>query len=340
MTTSGDTSFNPAAVEIITAAYQILGLINEDEVPTAGQYKVGLYTLNSMTKEWEADGIHVWTEEEGIIFLQQYQRRYLLGTGQAGSGTPDRACYANRWTFAPTVAAVAAGSHLIPVATLAGLSVGDNFGVVLNTGAAYWSTIAGFVGSSVQLVGALPAAVAAQACAFSYPLAAQILRPLRVPFVRRLQYAPSLSQPGAIGAPDWGGIITPLAPAMSRREFFDLPQPTNPGLVTEAYYDPARDQGEMWVWNVSTNANYGLRFTWYRPIQDWSSPATTADLPQEWNNCLNWNLARELGPRYSVPAERWDRVVVQADQKKELVKGWDREPESVYFGRSSPQSRG
>jgi len=32
-------TFNPAAEFIMQAAYQIMGVINEDEIPTAGQYK-------------------------------------------------------------------------------------------------------------------------------------------------------------------------------------------------------------------------------------------------------------------------------------------------------------
>lgn len=332
MATSGVSSFNPAAVQIITAAYQILGVINEDEVPTAGQFSVGLYTLNSMTKEWEASGIHVWTEEEAILFLQQFQRKYLLG-----GTTTDHCADASSWRLTTLNASAGAGATAVVVTSALGIANGDNFGVVLNSGFAYWTTVNGTpVGNTVRLTTPLPGPVSAGAFAFAYPQSAQIVRPLRVPFCRRLQYA----LPATSGVSDQGGIITPLSPMMSRREYFDLPQPANPGLVTQAYYNPARDQGELWVWNVQQNANFGLRFTYYRPIQDWTTPATTADLPQEWNNALNWNLARELGPRYSVPAERWDRITLQADKKLELVQGWDREPESVYFGRSSPQTRG
>lgn len=341
MVTSGISAFNPAATFIITSALRKLAVINEDEAPTAGQYKEGLFALNALTKELEATGIHVWTEEEGIIFLQQYQRRYNLGTGQAGSPAADRACDANRWTFATLSAGAAAGATVLTVSAITGMASGDHFGAVLNTGAAFWTTLNGAPsGNTVTLAAALPSAVSAQGCCFSYPVAAQIIRPLRVPFTRRLQYAPSTALPGAIGAPDWGGIITPLAPMMSRQEFFNLPQPTNPGLVSQAFYDPARDQGQMWVWNVSQNANSALRFTYYRPLQDWSTPATTADLPQEWSNCLIWMLADELKLDYSVSAQRALMIEAKAKEKRELVEGWDREPESVYFGRSSPQTRG
>jgi hypothetical protein len=335
LTTSGTSSFNPAATEIITAAYQILGVINDEETPSSGQMRVGINTLNSMMKELEATGIHVWTEEEGIVFLQQSQRRYLLG-----GDTPDHACDANSWTLTTLASSANAGATVLQVASISGVGVGDNVGVVLSSGLAFWTTVksapaAGMIALNAPLSGA----ASAGAFVFSYPVASQLLRPLRVPFSRRLQIvAPNAGQ--TVQAPDWGGIITPLVPPSSRQDFFNLPQPNNPGLVTQTFYNPARDQGEYWVWNVSQNANYAMRFTYYRPIQDFNTVDDTADLPQEWNNALNWNLARELGPRYSVPAVRWDRVVQQAALKLELVAGWDREPESVYFGRNSSQTRG
>lgn len=340
MTTSGVTTFNPAAVQIVTAALRRMAVINEDEVPTAGQYADLIFALNAMTKEWEANGIHVWTQQEAILFLQQYQRRYYIGTGQSGSPTPDRVAYANDWTFTTLGVAANTGAASVVVESADGLTVGDNFGVVLESGAAFWTTIDSIAGETISLDAVLTGAAAAQACVFAYPVSAQLLRPMRVPFCRRLQYAPNTSLPGAIGSPDWGGIITPLAPMMSRQEFFNLPQPTNPGLVNNAYYDPGRDQGTMWVWNVPQNANYGLRFTWYRPIQDWTTPATTGDLPQEWANALIWNLAKETMLDYSVSERRANIIVGMAKEKLELVQGWDREPESIYFGRSSPNTRG
>lgn len=335
MTVGTATVYSPAATDVITAAYQIMAVINEDEVPTAGQMKVGMSTLNSMMKELEATGIHVWTEEEAILFLQQYQRRYLLG-----GTTTDHCCDASSWSFSALNAAAAAGASTVQVVSAAGISSGDNFGVVTNSGAAFWTTVNGApVGTTVTLTTPLPTACNAGNFTFDYPPAAQLLRPLRVPFARRLQYAQN-PLPGLTTAPDWGGIITPISPMMSRREFFDLPQPNNPGLVSNAYYNPARDQGEMWVWNVATDANFGMRFTYYRPIHNFDNVANSPDLPDEWGNALKWNLARELGPRYSIAAERWDRITVQADIKLELVKGFDHEPESVYFGRSSAQTRG
>lgn len=335
--TSGASNLPPIAEAIITRAFRIMGVINDEETPNAAQYEDGRTTLNSMVKEWQATGLHVWTEEEAILFLQQNQRRYLLGASPAGVPSPDHCAPANDWLQQQLTVSAIAGATSVTVSDPTGIEEGDQFGLVLNTGAAFWTTVKSNPTSAViQLNNALPSPASAGAFSFAYET--NIVRPLRVPFARRLQYAQN-PQPGQI-APDWGGIITPLSPMMSRREYFDLPQPNNPGLVTQAYYNPARTQGELWVWNVQQNANFGLRFTYYRPIQYFLTTDDAADFPDEWDNILKWNLAYELGPAYSVPSERWDRIVLTATKKLELVEGWDREPESVYFGRASPQSRG
>ncbi len=312
ITTSGSTSYNQVATEIITDAYRIAGIINEDEDPSAGMFRTAMTVLNSMVKELEATGIHVWTEEEAILFLQQGQSRYLLG------GTTNDHC-TNAYDYALTELSSSAvmGATSIIVDDTDGMAVGDYLGIVLDSGAAYWTTIRTIVSTTVSFAtgASLPSSASADNFVFAYTT--NIVRPLRVPAGRRIAYQ--------------GLIETPLTKMMSRQEYMDLPNKFNPGIVTQAFYNPARDQGEMYVWNMPTNATNGMRFTWYRPIQDFLTTDDAPDLPQEWINCLDWNLALELCPRYSVSADRWDRIQVMASSKLELVRGWDREPQSVYF---------
>lgn len=320
LTTSGTYTYNQAATEIITDAYRIIGVINETEDPTPGMFRTGMIALNSMVKELEATGIHVWTEEEAILFLQQNQYRYLLGGTNADHCT-DAFDYA--LSTLSSNAAAAATSVVLDYVT--DIAVGDYFGVILDSGATYWTTVKTVTnsGTSTTTVAfatgdSLPSSASQGNYAYAYTT--NIQRPLRIPAGRRLYYN--------------GLIETPLTKMMSRQEYMDLPNKANLGLVTQAFYNPGRDQGILYVWNNPTDATSGLRFTWYRPIQDFLTTVDLPDLPQEWVNCLDWNLALELCPRYSVPAERWDRISAMAMQKLELMKGWDREFQSVYFGLS------
>lgn len=333
--TSGTYTYNPVAKKIITRAYRILAVINEDEEPTNGMLQTGMDTLSSMMKEWMASGIHVWTNEEAILFTQQYQARYLLY-----SGSPDHCCDANSWGLGSLGSNAATGATSITLSGNYGAwppilpAKGMNIGISLDNGTAFWTTIsAAPAGLVVPLTTALPSSASAQEFSYWYDPANAIQRPLRVPAARRIDFNVGESGAGT------GPIETPLTNMMSRKEYMDLPNKQSPGQITQAYYNPARDQGEMYAWNVPMNVNSGLRFTYYRPLQDFDSVDDTADLPQEWDNCLNWNLAFELGPAYSVPAVRWDRIVATAQKKLELVQGWDRESESIYFGRGYDSTR-
>lgn len=313
---SSNPLYNPIETALITTAYQIIGVINEDETPTAGQFKIADVALNSMMKELEATGIHVWTEEEGILFLQPGQARYLLG----GAVTPDHACDANSYAISTLAQSVNAGATSIPLVDALGFDKGDQIGILMDTGFNFWTTITGVpVADVVPIAAPLPGSASQQN--FSYAYLRDLVRPLRVPFARRLAFQ--------------GEILTPTR-MMSRQEYFNLPNPKSPGTPTQAYYNPARDQGEFFVWPVTNagslqNSN-AFRFTYYRPLNDFLSPNNTADLPSEWTNALQWCLAQELMPRFSVPAERFDRISAMAATKLDLVKDWDREPEDIYFG--------
>jgi hypothetical protein len=317
--TSGDTIYNQTATEIITAAYQICSVINDEEVPNAAQFRTGMGALNALVKLWLTIGIHVWTEEEALLFLQQGQIRYLLG-----GTTLDHCTDAAGAFVGETSVSAIAGATSIQLVTPAVVLTGQKFGVVLDTGTAFWTTATADIATNgtVTFADPLPASASMGNNAFAYTT--DIVRPLRIPAVRRLQYN--------------GLLETPLTKMMSRQEYMDLPNKYNPGLVNQAFYNPARTQGELYVWQQPQDATFGLRFTWYRPIENFDSPADLPDFPQEWTNVLQWNLAKELGPRFSLPADRWDRIVMQADQKKEMAEGWDREFQSVLFGLSHDQT--
>ncbi len=310
--TSGTTSYNQVATEIITDAYRICGIINDEEDPTPGQFRTAMTALNSMVKELESTGIHIWTTEEAIRFLQQGQYRYLLG----GTNT-DHCTDAFSYVLGELAESAALGATSVTLATTDGMSVGQYFGVVLDDGSAYWTTIRTMTSTVVNFAtgAALPSSASYQNNCFAYTT--KLIRPLRIPAGRRLAYA--------------GLIETPLTKMMARQDYMDLPNKLNPGTVTQAFYNPARDQGELFVWPAPQDATNAVRFTWYRPIQDFLNTDDAPDLPQEWLNCLDWNLALELCPRFSVPSERWDRITIMATQKLDLVRGWDREPQSVYF---------
>jgi hypothetical protein len=316
MAVSGVADWNPVLLEIIKAALLNATAIDETEEPAAPLYGDGLFRLNAMVKTIEATGAHVWTEEEGILFLQPDQARYVIG-GAGAAHTAD----ADEWQELELAAAVAAGASTVTITDASILLDPDqNIGIVNNNGATEWFTIDSIVlGDTVNLSGALEVGCDAGNFALVYTTA--INRPLKVPNARLLTLN--------------GLNETPMT-IMSRQEYMDQPQKLTPGVPTQWFYSPRRDTGLLYVWTAPQFSNWAVRFTWYRPLQDFLVPSNTADFPQEWINPLIWNLSKELAPGYGVPTETWNRIVTMADTYGMMVVDYDRESEPIQFGMEYP----
>lgn len=309
MTTSGSTNFSYNRDQIIRSAARKIGAFAAGETPDAQTVQDFSDALNAMVKEWDARGIHVWTETEATLFLQPNQVQYALGPS-----SPDNATE----TWYSTTLAVDAntGETTVTVDSDDDITNGDYIGIVLDDGSLYWTTVNGVPASDVvTLTGALTGAASGGNAVYNYTT--QIIRPLRVPFARR--YAIQ-SQ-----------IDTPMI-AMSRKDYRDLPNKTNTGTITQFFYDPQLGTGYFYVWPAPVDTTSAVHFTWYRTIQDFDTAGNTPDLPQEWISTLVFNLAKEMALEYDCPPERYAIIKSEAAEKLDMLSGWDREPESTYFG--------
>lgn len=133
----------------------------------------------------------------------------------------------------------------------------------------------------------------------------------------------------------------PMFP-LSREDYNLLSSKTTTGTPNAYFYDPTYDLpasnsganafGTMSIWPVpdaSVATQYDMYFVYTRPIQDFSAVGDGIDFPQEWYNCIKWNLAKQIGPEYDVPVDRWDRIVKEADDSKALALSWDSEKTSL-----------
>lgn len=322
MTSSAAYTFAATLPQIISAAYRKIGVLAEDETPTAGMSADAQLAFNSMLKEWATSGIHIWTTQEAILFLQHGQYRYLLGTGTAPN-PPSYCCDAFSYSLSQITQSAAIGANSVTLASVAGFSNGNQIGIVLDSGFTFWTTINGAPsGNSISLSATLPSSASVNNFVFTFPQSATIQSPLRVPFARRIA---------------WQGLIETPMTRLSRQEYMDYPNKVNPGTPTQFFYAPELlngvPQGQFYAYLNPQNSNSGVRFTYMRPLQDiTTNPTQTGDFPIEWINACIWNLAREMAPEFTLPAQLWAIIKQQADEKLEMVRGWDREPEAVQFG--------
>ena len=310
MTTSGTSTFNPAITFIITSLYRKCGAIAEDETPTAGMFNDALFSMNAMVKGWMATGIHVWTVEEMILFFQQGQYQYSIG-----QGSTDNFCDANSYSISQLNLSAPAGASVITVVSAAGMAANQFFGVVLDSGQVFWTTIAGApVGNLVLLASPLPSSASAQNSVFAYTT--KLVRPLKIPEARLLTYN--------------GFLKTPMT-VLARKRYMDLPQPQTPGTPTQFFYSPQLVAGQLYAWPAPLNGTYGFLGTYHRPIQDFNTVSNTADFPQEWLGALLWNGALEMAPEYDVPPARYQMIQQRAGYWLDLAQNYDRESEPIEF---------
>lgn len=78
------------ASDIVTAALRLIGEVDANQPVTAPQMQDGLESLNYLVKSWQAQGLHLWTKTEGILFLDVGKTDYLLGpTGDECTNADD-----------------------------------------------------------------------------------------------------------------------------------------------------------------------------------------------------------------------------------------------------------
>lgn len=311
--------YSPQRDQIIKRALRQCIAIESGGTPGAQAISDANDALNAMVAEWQATGLHLWTETEGVLFLQPNQIKYSLG----GTNTDQAALDAN-WIQTTATLGALTGATVLALGSIASIASGDNIGVMLATNALFWTTVNGAPsGGNVTLAVGLPSAALAGAIVVDYAPASKLARPLRIIDSRRF-FLPSL-------------IETTLVRS-SRLDYRDMPNKTTQGTICEYFYDPQLVSGVNWVWPAPPDSLSAVKFTFHRPIGNFSTAADTPDFPQEWINCLTWNLADQLAPEYGVGERRQAKIEKMAARSMDIVTGWDREPESSYLGVSFDQA--
>lgn len=319
LTTSGTYNFSQTAVDIISQALRITQTINEDETPTGAQLINSLAAMNAMVKGWSVSGIHLWAEEEAILFPQPGQILYRLG-----SSSPDHATLFNDLKMTTLSVDADAGATTLHLTDASGFAVGFEIGLQIDAGVNFWTTVATAPGGNVVTIAdVLPGPMDASNTQKVFGYATPLARPLRCYTGRRYIYASEIENP-LIG--------------MSMSDYQNLPNKKNPGTITQFFFNPQTGTGvysaplaQLNLWPNPSDYFSGFRATFQRPLQDMNL-ANLPDLPVEWNVALKWNLAQEMGSELGTPLDQMGTINTMAAQWFGRIQMWDREPQPVRFG--------
>lgn len=315
MATSGSVDYNRTAEQIIRDALELLGVIGTHENLEGNDYTTCLNTLNIMIKAWQSQGLHLWTEKEGVLFLNDSQVAYQLG----GTGADE----ASSEIIATTLSGdEAAGQTTLSVTDTSSMAASDNIGIVLNSGTIFWTTISSLTSTTVTVASGLTTAASSGQPVYAYTSA--IGRPLHISQVRLI---------------DSEGVETELRP-LSRLQYFRIPNKTQTGVPSQYYIDKQTSYTKMYIHPVSEDSTNRLRFSYKRIMEDIDSSTDDLDFPQEWIACLTYNLAVWVAPKYNLEEKCGTgptSIAVLASQSLKALKEWDQEQVPMYFRPSGPR---
>lgn len=307
MATSGTVSFSLTAIDVINKAFGKIGVKIAEQALQPDEEQDGIDTLNLMIKSWAAQGLHLWSKDEGILFLDAGKTDYNLGP----SG--DKACQFDDFIGTTTTAAQVATTTILPIASSEGMVIGDSIGVELDDNTRYWTTILS-IDSSVQvtLTAGIPSTSKSGSSVFTFT--ELIGRPNRVLSYRRKTFLTDNEIP----------VLS-----FSRDQYFNQVNKASQGTVVNCYYSPQLTNGRLYVWQTASSVNDFVRFTFERQLQDVTLDTDSLDFPQEWLEAIIYNLAARLSDDYDVPPVKQQSVNAKAAQFLDDLMGWDEEMESL-----------
>lgn len=307
MATSGSVDYSATALFIINEAFKKIGVKSQEQALEAPELDDGLNSLNLMVKGWQAQGLHLWTKEEGVVFLDQAVQKYALGA------TGAKACLADDFVSTSLSAAEASGQTTLSVTSTTGMAVGDSIGIKLDSGMRQWTTIT-TVDSTTQVTvaAALTGDSASGNSVFSFT--SLIQRPLRILGARSAQFSSSNEYE-----------VRPF----SRFDYFNQPNKASTGQPVNYYYSPQLGNGDFYVWPTASSADYFMRITFERPVEDMDLSSDEPDFPIEWAEVLVWNLAARLAIDYGSPQVRQQLISVTANNLLDMALGFDTEDSTL-----------
>lgn len=303
MATSGSTNFSQTRNEIITDALQLLGVLGAGDTAAANDVTFCSSMLNKMVKAWQGQGIHLWKETEGTVFLIDGQSEYTLSSSGAKAG--DNA-------VETTLSASGSGTTLTVTSTT-GMTAADQIGIELDNNTRQWTTIVSVDSSTaLTITTALTSAAASGNTVFTYTTA--INKPLYITSARH-RNSDNIDRPIRLDG---------------RVEFMNLANKTTEGVPNQIFYAPQLTTGKLYVYPTPDDVSDRLKISYIKMLDDFDASGDDADFPSEWLEALTYNLSVRVAPSYGINLQkRSPEILVMAGTSLLNMELWDAENSSV-----------
>lgn len=309
MAISSNSEFITTQNDIIRDAYALLNIYGASESVDAADYELAKRFLNRMIKTWMAQGYHLWLKNTAIIFLRTGQSLYKIS-----DNSPDNVTDEFNETFV-TVNALT-GQNFVTVNDVSNIQIGQYIGVLLNSLDLFWSIVDNIIDKNVYFTSPdiLPSEVSKNQVVYTYTT--KLSNPLNVYSMVRNQF----------------GIDIPMN-YLSYEEYFQLPNKQDASTTPVSFnYDRQLDEAIIRIWQPSNAANFYLKFTYSRKINNIDLNSDEPDFPVEWHEAIVYNLAVRIAPAFSKNKDAgFQTLMALSSQFLQNAVSFDNENGSYYI---------
>lgn len=309
MAISSSSDFVTTQNDIIRDAYALLNVYGASESVDAADYELAKRFLNRMIKTWMAQGYHLWLKNTAIMFLRTGQSLYRIS-----DNSPDNVTDEFNETFVTVDAP--AGQNFVTVNDVSNIQLGQYIGVLLDSSDLFWSIVDNIIDKDVYFTppDVLPSEVSENQIVYTYTT--KLSNPLNVYSMVRNQ----------------SGIDIPMN-YLSYEEYFQLPNKYDSSTTPVSFnYDRQLDEAIIRVWQPPNVANFYLKLTYSRKINNIDLNSDEPDFPMEWHESIVYNLAVRIAPSFGKNKDNGFQVLIQmASQFLQNAESFDNENGSYYI---------
>ena len=335
MALSQSTNYNLSAANIINRSLNMIGAVSQGdtapiifndllnmigavapwETPNSENTAMCLDFLNMMVKRWVTDGVHLWTQHEGVLVFDNSVATYYFPDVELANGSVG---VSNADVFVDTQLsddAVTSDTVLV-VESNTGIAATDKAILVLDDGTRHVTTVASVASTTgVTLTDAIPSDASTGMHLYSYPVAvnqADLFNPRQI-FNVRLR--------------DNNGYDRFLL-ELSRSDYMLNTDKTITGTPMSFYIDDQLDNKRISMYPVPTDLNEHLRFTYTKSLDDVDTITDNVEFPREWLDALVFNLAVVI----SKPFGKENKIGTRADPDSIAGLAWEAKQAALGFG--------
>jgi len=310
MSTSGSVDFKQSRNEVILDALQIIGAYGIGRTVSAEDLNFASNLLNKMVKAWATKGLHLFTKEEGVLYIAPNTSIYNLGV------TGTRATKASDEIVTQLSAAAASSATTLSVDSTSGMVIGDFIGIVLSDKTIHWTTILTIPSStSLTITAGLSGAASDNALVYTYTTMLQ--RPLRILDCRKRT---------GFGVDTVDLPITEIG----YQDLQAFPVKNTGTSPTQYAFKPQSTFGAFYLWPCPSDGSERIMFTYERVIEDLDNTSDDFDFPAEWLEALTYQLALRLARPFGKPNAIKDLLPIASVMLNDLL-DWDAEIASVQM---------